>query len=64
MPFSAPLLIFYLFTYPTMVPTYLCLDELFDAHQKQCVDAQIIAIKHFEAKPLHREGFSLKLLGL
>jgi hypothetical protein len=47
-----------------MVPTYLCLDELFDAHQKQCVDAQKIAIKHFEAKPLHREGFSLKLLGL
>ena len=33
LPFSGPLLIFYILTYPTKVPSYFCLDELYDLHQ-------------------------------
>jgi hypothetical protein len=40
LPFSAPLLIFYIITYPTKVPSYFCLDELYELHQIESIKKQ------------------------
>lgn len=37
LPFSGPLLIFYILTYPTKVPSYFCLDELIELHQIESI---------------------------
>ena len=40
LPFSAPLLIFYIITYPSKVPSYFCLDELYELHQIESIKKQ------------------------
>jgi hypothetical protein len=40
LPFSAPLLIFYILTYPSKVPSYFCLDSLYELHQKESIIRQ------------------------
>jgi hypothetical protein len=44
LPFAGPLLIFYILTYPTKVPSYFCLDELYELHQKESVEKQKQAV--------------------
>jgi hypothetical protein len=44
LPMSGPLLIYYLYTYPTSIPTWFCIDSLHEDYQMECIRKQLQAI--------------------
>jgi len=44
LPMSGPLLIYYLYTYPTSIPTWFCIDSLHEGYQIECIKKQKDAI--------------------
>ena len=40
LPFSGPLLIYYIYVYPTSIPSWFSVDTLHENYQKQCIQTQ------------------------
>ena len=59
MPFSGPLLLYYLYTYPNKIPSWFCIDSIFEEYQEKCMQRQLEMVEHFKAHPLTTDNFSL-----
>jgi len=44
LPFSGPILLYYLYTYPTSIPSWFCIDTLHDDYLRDCIKKQKEAI--------------------
>jgi hypothetical protein len=40
LPFSGPLLIYYIYVYPTSIPSWFSVDVLHENYQRQCIQTQ------------------------
>ena len=58
MPMSGPLLLYYLYTYPNDIPSWFCIDEIFEQHQRQCIQTQLHRVEEFRADPLDTPNFT------
>ena len=52
LPFSGPLLIYYIYVYPTSIPSWFSVDLLHENYQKECIKTQENTIRHFTTNPL------------
>lgn len=65
LPFSGPILLFYLYTYPTSIPSWFCIDSLHESYQHQCILKQAEAIKYFKQNPIKDPvSFSTALMSI
>ena len=44
LPFSGPLLIYYIYTYPTSIPTWYSVDYFHEQYQLRCIQTQAQAV--------------------
>jgi|JI10StandDraft_1071094.scaffolds.fasta_scaffold80315_5 hypothetical protein len=54
LPFSGPLLLYYLYVYPTSIPSWFSVDVLHDDYLLACIKTQSQAVEHYKKHPLHR----------
>lgn len=59
LPFSGLLFLYYLYVYPTSMPSWFSVDVLHDEYLKSCIQNQEKAVEHYKKHPLQR---SFKLM--
>lgn len=64
LPMSGPLLLYYIYVYPTSIPTWFTVDSIHEKYQLDCIQTQAQAILHHQQHPLATADFKLASLPL